>query len=185
MSTSFHIELTPQERALLDQIELDALALRDQAHWQSNSDLVVALFQSLSERDAVPAHRWKCFADASYNIGGRGSSVLDHFKRNGNQGEEIIRHPHFLKHLKFFLFGPNLPVAVLTAFQREVDDCFGHVTSSDVPKLSAAASRITRAHRLEPREASEEFFRLGLENGLSPGYAVSIRDKVRAIRYTR
>ncbi|MBP7704933.1 MAG: hypothetical protein KA105_06565 [Caulobacter sp.] len=185
MTNPFHIELTPDERALLDQIELDALALRDQAHWQSNSDLVVALYRSLSEREAIPEHRWKVFADASYNIGGRGSSVLDHFKRNGNQGEEIIRHPHFLKHLKFFLFGPDLPASVLAAFKQEVDNCFGHVTSSDVPKLSAAASRIARAHRLEPREASEEFFKLGLEHGLGPSYAVFLRDKVRAIRYTR
>ena len=183
MSNAFQVPLTPDERALLDRIELDASRLEGHEHWKANAGLVVTLFHSLAERGGIPEHRRKCFTDPRYSVGRRRTSVLEDFERNGTRGEEIIRHPHFLNYLRYFLFGPDLPAPVIAAFQREVDECHGHITSSDITKLSAAARRIARAHRLEPSSASEEFFKLGLEHGLSPDYSQFLRNQVRAIRY--
>ena len=89
-----------------------------------------------------------------------------------------MRNPAFLKHLRYFLYGPALPDTVIAAFRQKVMDC-GMVTSGDIVPLGDEAKRLTRAHGLEPAQAAEEFYKLALECGLD-GDAKSIRDAVKA-----
>ena len=175
------IELSEEERNLLEQITLDA---RDLEHGtaRANGALVTELMHLLlARKNAIPAHRIRYFTDPDYNIGGRGSSRKQIFERNGTTGDAIFAHPHFLEYARYFVCGPDLPEAVIEAFAAHVEEC-GQITSGDLLPLAKEARTLARRFRLDPRDSSEEFFKLALEHGLGPSYARIIRDKVRTIR---
>lgn len=175
------IALTAEEQVVLGQIELDASAQHDYQRWRQNGEFVVTLINSLIDRNGIPAHRVRYFDDPIYNPGGRGKSRMDVFEGNGCRGEDIFRHNHFLKFLRYFLHGPILPAAIIAQFQQAVDAC-GMVTSGDVIPLSKQARDLVRAHRLDPDSASDEVFKLALETGLDPSDAEVMRRSVRQIQ---
>lgn len=175
------IELTKAENDLLDNIKLDPSLLTDTNDTRRNGDAACALTLSLFEREAIPENRQRYFLDPEYNIGGRGSSRKDIFERNGVRGEEIFRHQHFLAHLRYFLYGAQLPKAIIEGFCEEVSAC-GVVTSGDIDHLSKFAKQQARAHHLELPGAAEEFYKLGLDCGLGQLYARMIRDAVKRLR---
>jgi hypothetical protein len=175
------IQLTEKERALFVQIGLDALALRDHIHAHQNGEFVAELMGMLIERKAIPEHRVRWFADADYNVGGRGTSRKERFERSGTRGPEIFRHPHFLEYLRYFIQGPDLPPAVLESFAEKIDEC-GQVTSSDIVPICKHARQLARSHLSNPRAAADEFFKLALEHGLGPGRATMVRKDVMTIR---
>lgn len=173
--------LTPDEQHLLDQIELNASTQHDHQRWRRNGELVVELTNRLADRDAIPAHRLLYFTDPEYNVGGRGRSRMGVFEHNGCQGEDILRHPHFLKFLRYFLEGPDLPTSIIVQFATEVEAC-DPVTSGDIIPLAKLARDLIRRSGLDPNPASEEFFKLALEAGLDASDAESMRQSVRQIR---
>lgn len=180
--SAVQIKMIGKEEKLLASIELDALALKGYDHAQKNADTVCALMTSLIGRKAIPETRVRYFADPDYNAAGRSRSVQEIFKRNGNKSnEEIFRHPHFLAHLRYFIYGPQLPTPTIEAFQELVESC-GPVTSSDVVPLAKRARQLARELKLEARFAADEFYKLALECGLSLMYASAIRDSVKKMR---
>lgn len=181
MSDRFTIELTEQEAAIRDQIELDALKLRGSDMANRNADLVMELIGLLMGRGAIPTQRVAYFTDPEFYKGNHGRSRKQGFERNGCKGDEILRHPHFLKYLRYFLSGADLPSSVIAAYARKIDDC-GMVSSGDITDLTAEARRLTRQYRLNSHSASDEFFKLSIDCGISPWMANSIRESVRAVR---
>jgi len=175
------IELTEAEKSVLDEIELNGLALSGQEHALRNGELVDQLMQLLIARKAIPAARLSWFTESNYNIGGHGSSRQDIFERNGTKGKAILHHPNFLAHFRYFVHGPDLLSVIALDFQVRVAEC-GQVTSGDIVPLGKFARQQARANQLEPSKAAEEFFKLAIECGLSPESATSIRNQVRAIR---
>lgn len=174
--------LTDEEEKLLTGIELDALRIKGYEHAQKNADAVCELMRSLTGREAIPEIRARFFADGAYNAAGRGRSIQDIFEQNGSSTrEQIFRHPHFLKHLRYFIYGPHLPEEAMEAFRAEVESC-GPVTSGDVVPLTKCARRLTREHRLEAHDAADEFYKLALECGLGLSYASAVREYVRKTR---
>lgn len=171
------IDLTDDEQVLLAGIDFEALNQRDQSDWRRNSDLVLKLTKSLLARKAIPDYRLKVFTDPAYTTS-RGGSWKSMFERNGSQGDEIIRHNHFLPILKYFIFGPDLPAGVIAEFMTARAECGEYPTSGDVPVLSALARKLYRRTSLDKRQAADEFFRLGIETGLSPSWAMSLRTAV-------
>jgi len=93
----------------------------------------------------------------------------------------MVGHPHFLKYLRYFLLGADLLAGVIAAFEGWIAER-GHVTSGDVVPLGAFARQQTRTYRLQPADASEEFYKLALDLNLSQSYASAIRDAVRRAR---
>jgi hypothetical protein len=173
------IELTEAERGLFDRIEFDQSRLVYET-WQVNAALVEKLFDLLSARGALPAHRLCWFTDPQFNPGGRGKSREDQWRRNGTSGREVLRHPNFLAYLAYFICGPDLPPAAIRAFRAAVEAC-GMVTSSDIPVLSRTARTLVRQHGLEANSASEEFYKLALDCDLGRR-ADFIREGVRKLR---
>src|SRR5690606_35993941 len=110
------ISLTPEEQNLLSQIRFD---------WNSHDELrsslvpMEALASSILERGVVPAVRISYFTDPEFHAGGRGKSRQDIFENNGTSGDEVLRHPHFLKHLRYFIYGPDLPAEVILKFRSK------------------------------------------------------------------
>lgn len=172
------ITLTERERELLAGLSFDTQWSHED--WKRMSPLMTELAHSLIARQAVPEARWRYFADPECNPGGRGRSRRDVFERNGTIGDAILGHGNFVKLLEYFLYGPELPREIAATFKEAAWG--GNLSGSDVLDLAPAARAIVRRNRLNPSEASEEFFKLALECGAAPWSADTLRKGIRAIR---
>lgn len=153
----FTIELTPEEIALIDAIRFGPLAFQGNPQaFNKNADVAHRLTISLLERHAVPEQRIRYFTDPEYNAGGRGRSRKEGFERNGTRGAEMLRHTHFLKFLRYFIHGADLPSSILTAFKQAAEDC-GPITSGDIAPLGATARRLAPTYRIEGKVAADDF----------------------------
>jgi hypothetical protein len=177
------IELTEREKVLLAQIDFDPSATsRNADSWLPIADAMQELMRSLLERNAISEARWKFFSDPGFFIGGRGCSRLDIFERNGTRGGAIFRHPHFVKYLHYFVYGPDLPKAVIDTFQQKVIDCGAPLTSGDCIAVGESARHLARSHGLEASNAAEEFYKLALDCGLDASDARLVRDAVKKLQ---
>lgn len=182
MKAPLPVELTAPEQELLKSIEFDLSRNRHDADFaRKNGETVLELMRSLIQRKAIPEIRTRVFTDPAFFIGGRGSSHLDVFKRNGTSGDAVFRHPNFLKYFHYFLFGPDLSKPIVEAFCQTVADC-APVTSGDAETFSVKAKELTRRHQLDKSDAAEAFYRLALECDLDEGTARIIRDNIKRLR---
>ncbi|WP_152972388.1 hypothetical protein [Pseudomonas sp. RIT-PI-o] len=167
--------------------EEQVLFLSIKFNWKSHEELhhslepMRLLAESLLERGAIPAVRISYFTDPDFNPGGRGKSRKEIFERNGTSGNEILCHPHFLKHLEYFVCGPKLPALAMETFKRETL-CSGYLSGGDINDLTPFARSCVRTNGLDPHTAAEEFFKLAIECGALPTYAETVRKSVRAIK---
>lgn len=173
------IELTAEEEGIASQIEFDPGKVRDHEDWKRNSELAFRLGSSILSRKAVPDHRHRYFTDADYNPAGRGKSRRERWRANGNTDGDILRHNSFLPFLRYFIYGPDLPVRLIEAFKTRVAEC-GQVTSGDIPMLTKYARQIWRESG--KIYGADEFYQMALECGLNNFRAPSI---YRAIRQAR
>lgn len=174
----YMIELTNKEAEDLSGIELDQSAL-DHAQYQRQAPLVLALLESLAERNAIPKVRLKYWSDPEYQIGRVKASHKGLFERNGRKGDEIYTHPNFLKYLRYFLFGAQLPEAAIAEFEQVVGNP-EWVSSSDVTDITKGTRAIVRKFGLQGGE--EEFYRLALDVGLSQSFAKYVRDAAKQVK---
>lgn len=180
----YHIELTADEAALLSRIDLQVThRSHDEGHaaYNANKVPILALVRSLSDRQAIPQERRNYWNVPDYNSGRLQTSRKGVFERNGTLGEDIYVHPHFLPHLRYFLFGAKLPDEVITAFETGVGDP-AWVSSSDIVSIGKLARDLTRRHGLDKSSAADEFFKLCLDMGLGLSTAQSVLRAVRHIR---
>jgi hypothetical protein len=180
----YHIKLTEGEAETLAKIDLrDSHQNHNEGHaaYKANRQPILALLKSLSDRSAVPQERLNYWNDPRYNQGRIKASRKGLFERNDCKGAEIYTHPHFLRHLRYFLFGAELPDAVITAFEGKVGNP-QWVSSSDIVPIGKFARDLTRQYRLEKSDAPEEFFKLCLDMGLSLMTAESVMRSVKQIR---
>lgn len=175
---SYEIELTEDESDLLQQIELD-MARLDHTQLERQGPLVLRLLQSLRERNAIPKVRLRYWSDADYATGRVKASHQGLFERNGRRGSEIFTNPQFLKYLRYFLFGADLPKEAIVEFEEAVGDP-KWVTSGDATAIAKAARRIVRQYGLRGDE--EEFYRLALDMGLDQPFARTVRDAAKQAR---
>ena len=174
----YMIELTNNEAEDLSGIELDQSAL-DHAQYQRQAPLVLALLESLAERNAIPKVRLMYWSDPEYQIGRVKASHKGLFERNGRKGDEIYTHPNFLKYLRYFLFGAQLPEAAIAEFEQVVGNP-EWVSSSDVTDITKGTRAIVRKFGLQGDE--EEFYRLALDVGLSQSFAKYVRDAAKQVK---
>ena len=171
------IDLTKTEKVLLDRINA--------SHPGYDGDAAYKLIESLRKRDAIPRIRKAYFTEGDLNIEGRGKSRKNIFERNGTKGDDIYRHPHFFKFLKYFIGGPDLPQSVIVEFADLVKKC-EPVTSGDQEDFCKLARQQVRNHELikknNHREVAEEYFKLGLELNLDVNTARAIRGNVMKLR---
>lgn len=172
------ISLTADEQVLVDQIEFDALSLRDHAHWLKNADLVSRLTKCLLERGGIPSQRLGWFTNPDLNFGRLKGSRESNFRRNTPDREEMIRHPHFLKFLRYFIFGADLPHDLREEFAKRVADCY-HVNGSDALELGDWARGEVRKRRMDGPRSAEEFHKLALDCGIHAMWVGTIYDRVK------
>ncbi len=180
----YHIDLTDEEASLLSKIDLRVThKSHDEGHaaYNANRIPILELVRSLSERHAVPQERRNYWTDPAYNPGRIKASRKGLFERNRCVGEDIYAHPHFVPHLRYFLFGADLPDEVVAAFEEGVGNP-EWVTSSDIVPIGKLARDLTRRHGLDKSASADEFFKLSLDMGLGLSTASSV---VRAIQQIR
>ena len=177
----YMIALDAQEQELLGGIDFTVRMSTPYEERLKIFDRAGDLMEHLIARKAIPAHRLAWFTEAEHHIAGYGSSREQWFRRNAQPGTDICRHPHFFKYLHYFIYGPDLPPRVMSAFEAEVENC-GMITSGDMPRLTKVVRQQAREHRLDPKSSCEEFYKLALELGLGADSARSIRDAVRNLR---
>jgi len=130
---------------------------------------------------AVPEVRLSYWNDPNYRTGRVKGSRKGLFERNGCTGSDIYTHPHFLEHLRYFLFGTELPDPVVKEFEEKVGNP-EWVSSSDIVPIGKAARELTRRYRLDIANAPEEFFKLCLDMGLGLSTAESVMRSVKQVR---
>lgn len=172
------IQLTPQEQQLLSQI---CFGSTEHEKLRASLAPMAEVSDLLLKRNAIPEVRRQYFIDPERNPGSRGKSRLQVFVRNGTPECEITGHPHFMKYLEYFLYGPNLPKAVIERFQ-EVAKCSGYLSGGDFRDLIPEARATVRSLRLKPPDASEEFYKLVLECGGMASSAESMRKAIRSVK---
>ncbi|NSX54812.1 hypothetical protein [Parasulfitobacter algicola] len=174
----YAIELTEDELEILSGVELDQSALNHE-QYKRQGPLVLSLLKSLAERGAIPEARLRYWSDPEYQIGRLKASHKGLFERNGRQGDEIYTHPHFLKYLRYFLFGAQLPARAIAEFEEVVGNP-EWVSSGDITDITKGTRAIVRKYGLQ--EEGEEFYRLALDAGLNQWFAKSVRDAVKQVR---
>ena len=175
---AYEIELTKEESEILSGIELDK-SLLDHEQYKRQGPLILELLRSLAERGAIPDVRLKYWTDPEYHIGTVKASHKGLFERNGRQGDEIYTHPHFLKYLRYFLFGAQLPEAAIAEFEEVVGNP-KWVSSGDITDITKGTRAIVRKYGLQ--DNNEEFYRLALDFGLDQWFAKAVSDAVRQIK---
>lgn len=169
------IELTDEETALLGEINFN---------WRSHDDLrrscdrAGELMPMLLRRDAIPENRIRYFDDPEYNGGKK--SRMEIFAGNGTSGTEIFSHGHFLKYLRYFVHGADLPDQIKREMALAVGDP-GYFTSGDLEPIRRMARKLARSTGLGAA-CADAFFQLMSDIGLSSGYAESIRKTVKSVR---
>ncbi|MGB0907890.1 MAG: hypothetical protein ACPGVT_10385 [Maricaulaceae bacterium] len=145
------------------------------------SNEAAALFMSLRDRNAINEIRWKVFSDSEYATKGKKSAKVI-IENNCQTQMKFYEHQHFLKWIKYFIFGPDLPQCLILKFSHEVKN-MGDLTSGDVYELQNFTRTIVCQYRIQNTKC-DEFFKLALE--FEPNdvdFAKSLRKIVRDTRF--
>lgn len=182
--TQFHIDLAQEEEALLGRIDFRT---RDHETYLSNREPVASLMDSLDRHQAIPAHRLEWWTNPELNTGSN-KSRRDRFAENtkANSPHDIYTNPHFLKHLHYFVFGPNLPPDFIELFNAllasspeslsSADFYGGNDEIAELRRVTRLAARTAvREYRMGKPNAAEELCKLSLELGFDADTALSVR----------
>ena len=182
----YHVELTEEEKALVGSMLMHVPKFGDVRDiYTRNADKVVDLLDSLLGRGAIPQVRMRYWTDPEYCTAPGKSSHAGLFARNGRTDHEVYRNLRFLPYLRYFLFGCELPNAVIEDFESGLAG--EHITpkwftSGDHEPMWKLVRKVTRKHELEKRWAAEEFLKLCLDLGFDIDVARSVRNAVMKVR---
>jgi hypothetical protein len=155
--------LTPEEKALYERITWDGTALVRMPHEEALDMLerMATLAKSLIGRNAVPEVRLAWFEDPDLNFGNSRRSRKEVFEGNGTSGDDILRHPHFLEYLWYFIHGPNLPSQTIAGFCRILEEDRG-TSGMVLDQIRKFVRKEMRDNKL-PYTAPDEFAKLAIE----------------------
>ncbi len=176
------IELTPAEQDLASKIIFDVLnhPMEDD-EWQENGERASALMQRLMEREAIPEPRRRYFTDPEYNPNRGKESRFTYFKRNAGSADKVLRHPHFLPYLHYFIYGADLPPALKHEFEQKASDYW--IKGSDLAKF---AQHLVRKYNIERHPTNyrlkDDFYQLALDAGCDEETARRVRDAATKVK---
>lgn len=171
------IELTDEESKLLSLIP----EIPSHDEWTDEVlEAMEALVKSLRARNAIPEGRWRLFCDPEFAETGK-RSRQQVFEDNGTCGNEILRHPHFVSYLKHFINGPDLPRPVIEGLCKILNESMG-TSGMILSQYRKFARESVRKYGLDRTKAATEFFRLGVEIGMSVDNARTLRDAAHTTR---
>jgi hypothetical protein len=155
------VELTDDESKLNEQVPDSPDPSRN---WAQTANAMESLFKSLTERKAIPEIRLRIFSDPKY-AETQNKSPKQIFESNGTCGHAIYRHPNFIKHLRYFINGPDLPEAVINRFCKILNDNAG--TSGEIlDRRHRFVRSCVGEYGLDRHSAASNFFKLAIELGI-------------------
>lgn len=176
------IELTPAEQDLASKIVFDVLNHpMEYEEAQANGERAAALMQMLMDRKAIPEQRGRYFTDPDFNPGRGKESRFTYFKKNAGSTDKVLKHPHFLPYLHYFIYGADLPPALKQEFEKKAADYW--VKAGDLAKF---AQQLVRKYNRERHPLNyrlkDDFYQLALDAGCDEGTARQVRDAVAKLK---
>jgi hypothetical protein len=157
-----HVTLTNDEEKWYKVISLSD---NENVEWESTADAMESLFNSLAIRKAIPKIRIAMFDNPKYAETGK-RSPKEIFESNGTRGNYIYRHPDFLKYLKYYIDGPDLPDAVIQGFCKIFNDDLG-TSGMLLDQIRKYVRSCVRNFHLDRHTAASEFYKLAMELEIS------------------
>ena len=175
-----NVPLNAGEEALFKSIcwNLDELAKRDDR--RSHFEKLGELAESLLKRGAISEVRLAFFFNAEMNIGGYGKSRREVFEKTGVKDRDILRHHDFMKYLRYFIFGPDLPKSTIDGFCKIIEEDVG-TSGMVLMEIREYVRKEVRDKRLKGSDVADEFFKLAHEIG-SPSLAEPVRSAAMSVR---
>lgn len=171
------IDLNESELSLIGRLEFDQAKLTHETR-QTNGEVAYSLFQSLSQREAIPKQRVDWFCNENFNFGRLKGSRKDNFLRNAHSEEEMYRDSDFLEVLRYFIFGANLPkdikVDFIEFYKRKGVSSLDNIF--DFGNWARAKSAVLE---MDKHDAADEFYKLSLDVGMYYKHARTVYDIVR------
>lgn len=178
MTRTPDIALTDQEQAWLGQIDFSRR--HDDATVRSLQPMA-ALFESLVARGGIPVERMRYYTSPDRYPSGRGRSREAWFEANGTPADGAHLEASFLPRLEYYVFGPNLPADIVSAFrQAALSD--GRLSSWEIERLKPGATQVVRALAQEISLSAEEFLKLAFECGAQPTAATALWESLCKVR---
>jgi hypothetical protein len=176
------IELTPAEQELAGQIVFDVLQKPlEYEETLENGERAAALANSLMKRKAIPEERLRYFTDPEDNPGPGKASRFERFRTNAGGTDDVLRHPHFLPYLHYFIYGADLSAELKQEFLKKAEDSW--IKCGELAKF---AQQLVRKYNLErhPRNyrLKEVFYQVALDCGCTEGTARSVREAVMKVK---
>jgi len=168
------IDLSNSDNMLIETLNIHTLSPQYPEWTEDRGEAAFQLISSLLERNGIPDTRKAYFGDPEYNTGRGNGSHYQTFINNGHTDETMMKHPHFLKFVRYFIFGARLPLQLKNNFLQKVEEC-GTFTSGDDETLLSSARRFFKQSNLNKTEYREEIYKLLLDCGLSLSTARHIR----------
>ncbi len=174
------IILSDEEKNLVTQIDFTPDRFANYDTIQDSCAIAGKLTRILLTRNGIPHIRWQYFTDPSLSIGSK-KSHKEIFEANGTKGNDIFFHPHFLKFLQYFIYGPDLPTNTIKEFCN-IANHFPGTSGMQLDRFQEFVRAEIRQQSLDKHFAAEEFYKLALECNLSKYLARSIRDAAMSTR---
>lgn len=152
------VDLTNDELKLNQQIPN---TINSSMEWEPIAEAMESLFRLLIQRNAIPEIRLRIFSDPEY-AEVRKKSPKQIFESNGTIGDEILRHPHFIKYLRYFINGPGLPADVINGFCRILNEDTG-TSGGILDQLQRYTRACIRKYGLDRHSAASNFYKLAVE----------------------
>lgn len=159
--------LDPFAISLDDPYELRDRKLKVSAH----------LMQSLLDRNAIPKVRIKYFTQPEYNLTTSRKSRQQVFEHNGKSGSRIFEDPAFLKYLKYFIYGADLPWELKVDLQAAKTNAY--YENEFVDDACSLVERHRPSIALEDQVLAEEVFKYTLDIGVELPACKRLWEKAR------
>lgn len=173
------VELLPEENELLKELGDFSIDLNeDYEVRQARLNCSKQLATSLLNRNAIPKPRLGYFSDPKHNLSNPKKSRKQIFEDNGTKGDLMlkVKDPNFLKHLKYFIFGPNLPESLLLELYQIKAKTFYDDEFKEKALLFIRS--YFKSSRFTAGALSDEIYKLCLDLEIEEGYAIQIRNSV-------
>jgi hypothetical protein len=174
------IELTALEIEMAQLLEPFIIS-PDESYGLRISKLKVSarLTQSLLDRNAIPKVRIKYFTQPEYNLPTSRKSRQQVFEHNGKSGSRIFEDPAFLKYLRYFIYGADLPWELKVDLQAAKSNAY--YENEFVDEAYSIVKRHRPAIAIEDEVLAEEIFKYTLDIGTELSACKGLWEKVRKI----
>lgn len=174
------IELTTKEMEMVQLLEPFTISL-DEPYEQRERKLKVSaqLMHSLLDRQVIPKVRLKYFTQAEYNLPSARKSRQQVFEHNGRSGSRIFEDPAFLKYLKYFICGAELPWELKVDLQAAKSNSY--YESEFLDEACVLVKRYRAAGSCDDKTLAEEVFKHALDIGLELPVSMRLWERVRKL----